>query len=408
MRWILVFICLYSFQATAQPNYRKDFDYLWSTIKEDYAYWDKKATEWNKVKNYYAPLFDTVSSRQNFVLILEKVFNEIYDHHASLNTNTRVSQRLVPSGTDIWAAYINGRPFITEVRLGFGAVQVGLRAGMEIVSFNDVPVELAIQKYLPVSVTSNDKEAKDYALRILLAGLFIDDRKIVVRDQGVIKTFFPDRPTAILKEHQYKSDIESKIFPGNIGYIRINNRLGENGLITLFDSVLQSLHHTNSLILDFRETPSGGNTTVARAIMGSFISKEAFYQKHELTAEERSYGVKRSWLEIVSPRKKIYAKPLVVLVNHWTGSVGEGIAIGFDALKRATIIGTSMAGLNGAIYSYQMPESKIGFSFPVEKLFHVSGLPRELFVPTVKVDLTKQKPGEDLILSRALQHFKQR
>ncbi len=43
-------------------------------------------------------------------------------------------------------------------------------------------------------------------------------------------------------------------------------------------------------------------------------------------------------MEIVSPKKPAYTKPLVVLVNHWTGSVGEGIAKGFDALKRATII----------------------------------------------------------------------
>jgi C-terminal processing protease CtpA/Prc len=72
---------------------------------------------------------------------------------------------------------------------------------------------------------------------------------------------------------------------------------------------------------------------------------------------------------------------LVILVNRWTGSMGEGIAIGFDGMKRAKIIGDKMAGLLGAIYSYNCPETKIGFSIPVEKLFHVNGTPREDFKP---------------------------
>lgn len=412
MKGILVLLLFSTLVAAAQENankkYSRDFNFLWSTLKEDYCYWDKKSTNWEKVKDHYSPLFDTIASAGSFILMLEKVFNEIYDHHASLSSNTQVSQRLVPSGTDIWAEYINNKPIITEVRLNFGASLVGLKAGMEIVSVNDVPIEKAVQKYSPVALSKPDAEARNHALRVVMAGLFTDDRKIVVKVEGVLKTFYPDRPVALLKEYKYQSAIEARMLADKIGYIRINNRLWDNDLIPQFDSALQSVWNSSALILDLRETPSGGNTTVARAILGRFISKEGFYQKHELTAEERTYGVKRSWMELVTPRTKIYTKRLIVLVNHWTGSVGEGITIGFHGLKRSTIIGTTMARLNGAIYSYQMPETKIGFSFPVEKLFHVNGQPREEFVPTIVVDLTKQKPGADAILARALTELRKK
>jgi C-terminal processing protease CtpA/Prc len=106
-------------------------------------------------------------------------------------------------------------------------------------------------------------------------------------------------------------------------------------------------------------------------------------------AEEKEFGVKRSWIEYVSPRGRIYKKPLVVIVNRWTGSMGEGIAIGFDAMKRATIVGDKMAGLLGANYSFTLPETNIGFSFPAEKLFHVNGKPREDFVPSILVKENK-------------------
>ena len=384
--------------------YRNDFDYLWQTIKDDYAYWDKKSTNWEQVKNIYGPRFDTVSSKNSFILLLENVFNEFYDHHASLNSNTRTSQRLVPSGTDIWAEFKNGKAIIIALRPGFGAEKVGLKPGMEIISVNDVSVEIALKKYLPQSSKKEDAEANNFALRVLLAGRFIDDRKVTVRENGSIRTFYPDRPSSLLLKQTQTEAIESRVLANNIGYVKINDRLWDNGIIPIFDSILSSFKDTKYLIIDLRNTPSGGNTTVARAILGSFIKKEGFYQKHELVAEQTQYGIKRSWLEIVSPRKFIYDKPLVILVGHWTGSVGEGITIGFDALKRGTIVGTTMARLNGANYSYQLPLTKIGFSFPAEKLFHVNGSPRENYKPHIIVN--PDKNGQDLTLAKAIEILK--
>lgn len=399
--FIFIYLDIHAQPDSVDNRYRKDFDFFWETVKQNYAYWDKKKTNWEKVKQHYTPAFDTITSTRNFILLLEKVFNEIYDHHASLSSNTQISQRLVPSGTDIWAEFIGNKPVITEVRLDFGADRCGLKAGMEIIAVNDISLEKAIQNFLPLSFSNSKTEPRNYALRLAVAGKFTDDRKISVRDGSTIKHYYPDRPVALLKEYSYAGPIESKTFPGNIGYIRINNRLWDNKLIPLFDSVLRTLKNTRALVLDLRETPSGGNTTVARAILGSFISKEGFYQKHDLAAEERIYGVKRSWMELVTPREYVYTKPLVILVNHWTGSVGEGITIGFDAFKRATIIGTTLARLNGAVYSYQMPNTNIGFSFPVEKLFHINGRPRENYKPAILVDMVKQKK-DDLILLKAL------
>ncbi len=97
--------------------------------------------------------------------------------------------------------------------------------------------------------------------------------------------------------------------------------------------------------------------------MGRFTDQELLYQKHIYTAEEK-LGIRRSTLELVSPRQKIYAGHLIVLVGYWTGSMGEGMAIGFDSMKKATIMGTKMAGLLGEIYSFETPETKITFSFP--------------------------------------------
>ena len=56
-----------------------------------------------------------------------------------------------------------------------------------------------------------------------------------------------------------------------------------------------------------------------------------------------------------------------------------------------------MAGLIGAISNFQLRETKIGFQFPTERLYHINGTPRENFVPemlTQNSEETIQKAGE--------------
>ena len=84
--------------------------------------------------------------------------------------------------------------------------------------------------------------------------------------------------------------------------------------------------------------------------------------------------------------------------------MGEGITIGFDALGKAKIVGTKMAGLNGAINGFQTSKTKIPYSFPTEQLYHIDGTPREIFSPTNLIDLTnsKYKEMEDPILTEGI------
>ena len=409
----LLLSSLFSFGQSPQmttEQYRQDFNFFWTTINDEYCYFEKKKTDWQKVKEIYTPVVDTITNRDQFVTLLEKALNEIYDHHAILNTNTNSSQRLVPSGADVWAEYIDGKPIITEVRRGFGAEACGIVAGMEVIAVNDIPVQSAVKTFLPQALDPVTNEAKNFALRLVLAGNHTQSRKISLKNRGAVKDFFPDITGLLLEHISYPAKIDSKLI-GSTGYIKINDCLYDNELIPVFDSIMQTFKNTKSLILDLRETPSGGNTSVARAILGWFIDKEHFYQKHEYYAEEKSSGIKRSWEEIVSPRKgKYYSKPLVILCNHWTGSIAEGIVIGFDALKRpdTKITGTELARLNGAVYSFEMPVSKIRFTFPNERLYHINGLPREQYIPPVFIDWRKreEKPGTDLFIAKALEYLK--
>jgi len=220
-------------------------------------------------------------------------------------------------------------------------------------------------------------ERADYAARVLAAGRRDRPRRLTVRSGT--------RERSIEMPNLYTTHSDappvSVARRGGGAVIRFNNSLGDQKTIAAFDAAMTSLPRRGSLVLDLTDTPSGGNTSVARAIMGWFVDRPRSYQVHQLPAEERETGIRRQWIEQVLPRPGKHRAALpVVRVGRWTGSMGEGLAIGFDALG-ARVEGTPMAQLKGAVYDFNLPASGLTVKLPAERLYTVGGLPREKFVP---------------------------
>jgi len=373
-------------QSFSPEQFASDFDYMWSTLRDTYAYFDKKETDWNKVRELYRPMLADVKSRSDFVTLLEKVLDELYDNHTSLNTNLKTSSRLVPTGLDVWTEWRNGRAVITQLRKGFSAEQAGLRVGMEIVSINGVPVERASAQRLPKSLKAISVEARNWALRAVFAGTHDQPRIIVAKNQrGAAAAYRLDLPTHTTGDnYHYIPKVEWKMLPRGIGYIKINDLISTE-IVLQFDTALSRVKASRGLILDIRDIPRGGNTDVAEPIMGRLIDHRMGYQEVVPLHEPK-------YIREVSPKGNwSYKAPIVVLVDRWTASMGEGIAIGLDGMKRATIVGTRMAGLNGGIFNHELPKTKIGVSYPGERLNQINGTPRENFVPPVLVDFMDRR-----------------
>jgi len=365
----------------AGERYIEDFGVFWHFVADEYAYFDQKRVDWPRVLEVYGPEAAAATDDGAFLGVLERALAALYDPHAHFDTNTRDSPRLVPSDTDLWAQWRDGEAVVTDVRAGSNAAAAGLRPGAVIRQIDGRPVAEVVRNRMPQALRGADPAARDWALRAALAGTHAGPVRLTVEVEGhpVPFEFTPGvaRPATLLTLDTLRHDV---------GYVRVNNSLGDAGLIAAFDSALAALRGTRGLVLDLRDTPSGGNTTGARGIMSRLVETERPYQRHELVAEERAFGVRRVWVEYVEPRGPFtYTQPVVVLVGRWTGSMGEGLAVGLDGMGRATVVGTPMAGLLGAISERELPNTGIVVRVPTERLTHVDGSPREAFVPPVLV-----------------------
>ena len=387
------------------PDYRADAEHLLGLIDEEYAYFDRFDGR-NPARSANGVDPDAVTDSASLLHFAECAINAIQDHHAILGTSSRSSYGLTPSYNDLWVEHRNGSYVITDVRDGSPAQAAGIEPGWRLVAVAGQSTDEAVSELCggPYETAA----AKAYAARVLAAGPRDEVREFVFVDASggehalslpnLYQVETPDRPLISVTEHD------------GIRVLRFNNSLGEDGLIAAIDEALSG-ERPDGLIIDLRDTPSGGDTLYARALMGRLIDETRPYQRHAFPQIERDTGVARQWVEEVLPRSDSLAGvPVVVISGRWTGSMGEGLTIGLDAVADAVTLGAPMAGLLGAIYDYELPETGWTVKLPTEALFHVNGTPREAYVADIALESADLRgpEGEDLALEQALELLRRR
>ncbi len=363
-------------QGTTAEQRAADFSAFCNFVGEQYAYFDVKKTDWDATCKFYAPRATAAADRDALIGVLERAMAELYDHHAHLGTNTNQSPRMVPTQSQIFGNWRDGKAMVIDVRHGSAAKAAGVRAGMQVLAVDGEQVEKAVAALEPKFLSAPDPAAREWALQLALAGHRVHDlTRLTIADGGTT------RELSFAATIAQPDTLLSQKLLGDVGYIRFNNSLGDDALVPAFDEALAKFAQARALVLDLRDTASGGVSSVARGIIGRFVRAPSPYQRHELIAEFRSHGIRRIWAEYVAPREPRFSQPVVVLAGHWTGSMGEGIAIGLNATRNAPVLGEPMAHLLGALGQIELPNSKIPVRVPEEKLFHVNGTAREAFMP---------------------------
>ncbi len=418
-------------QVSAQPA-STDFDFLWQTVQQRYAYFDPSvAARWQCAEEKLRIRFGAVQSPPARLAVLENALELLLDNHAHLNTHNEKSWRLRPSGADLRGDWNGISATIAAVRPRTPAARMGVRTGDEIISVNDVPIAQAIADRLPICMSDTsaipaaqisanstpsaagvfanppDRDprknavplaggssaipaAQNWALNALLAGQHAATRKLTIkRADGTLRTLWLGAPAVDFKPSKVTT---IKQDGRNIAVIAIRD-LHDEKTVARVNAQLTRLRTADAIILDLRETADGGNTRVAEPMMGRFITDAAPYQ---IVVSRDGIAMPR----VVKPIGDFtLTQPIAVIVGAWTASMGEGVAIGLNAMRNAPVVGAPMAGLRGAVETFMLPESGWKFSIPTARLLHINGTPREDFLPIAP---GKTDYGSDAIFATAI------
>ncbi len=388
---LLSFSCINSQESSIDENkIKEDLNEILNDISLSYVYLQDKNVDLKCIKNYYANQIKNIKTEEETVLFFEYLLNEFYDNHLTLRTNRNSSYRLF---SPIYSIIERGKPIISNV----WQTQIENLSediiGAEIIKFNGIDFEQVIKDFPTHCSNKSVPEIKEWIANKVLAGRYNEPRVLTLKLSNK-KEIELDIDKIKIKNNNRLLTTQTI---NDIGIIRINNSLGNDNLVSEFDNALNDLSNTKGLIIDLRNTIFGGDSYEARGIMSRFIDEPKPYQKHSYIAKsENNPDVERSWIEYVSPRYEQYKNPVVILVGRWTGSMGEGLAIGFEGMGRADVVGSEMRRLAGEVYDFGFKHQKYGYKLSTAKLYHVNGTIRERYVPTNYVKQSTNKKDEVL------------
>ena len=375
----LIFIWLTLAASAEGPNFGAAARTLDETIAAQYAYSEKLPGGLLPQSMKLDAERAAVHDESSLLRYAENRIASLADHHAITGSSFKNSWAVVPTYADIWIVKRGGDFVVDAVREGSPAEAAGVKANDLLVAIDGTGTNAAVQTFWSDLGLTLTPSRADFAARVLAAGRRDRDRRLRIAN--------PSGKTRDVKLRSLYALPSTERPPismsttGNRTLLRFNNSLGDDKTIIAFDAVMARIPRGDEVILDLRDTPSGGNTTVARAVMGWFVDRPTGYQVHNRPVEQRETGIARQWVEQVLPRDGKHRMRLpTILVGRWTGSMGEGMAVGFSAMG-AKVQGTQMAGLNGSVEDIAIQDTGLSIKLPTERLLTTAYQPREDFVP---------------------------
>jgi carboxyl-terminal processing protease len=383
-------------RTTSASPFAGDFDLLHSRLAADYCFFDEKQTDWRAVGDLFRPKADEVPDAKAFMVLAEEVLETLYDPHTHLGSNRSDSWRLPPF--DVWAEWQGSRAVITEVRRRSRAENAGVTAGQEAISINGIAIRTAVERRMPKFLRKPDPLAERWALLSVLAGRHDARRVLSTRapgdDRAVERQLEDGRAAA-----GHSGGFEARWLRPDLAYMHFSS-FSDFELVGLFDRSLEDFRAARALLMDVRDN-SGGDTAVALPILGRLVAER---RQYAWMAKRQGLGLSARWPEFIQSRGPwTFTRKVVVIVNHWSESMAEGVAMALSSIGRARVVGTTMAGLGAGVRRFHLPTSGLDVQYSAEPIYQLSGHSRSDFVPEVVIRMEgASESGVDPILAAAI------
>ena len=287
----------------------KNFEILWNTFDNHYAFFNQRNIDWNKIKEQYQLKIKNVKTdKELYELFIEilKLFNDGHiklDVPDSLITTNKEEKNLQKKKTkkdlttDIINNYVNNLKNYNNGVIQWGNIKNSKIGYILITDMND------FSNY----VSSSNLSKKEFELEY----------------ENVLKT---------------KSGIQ-----------QLNDEL--NGVDFVMDTILKDFSNFKSIIIDLRFN-GGGYETVALKLLSYFVDQP----KHIISIKaKKSNGFTEYQKYILSPSENHYNGNVYLLTSHCTASAAEIFALGTLSYPKIKRYGSSTEGIFSEILWKNLP-----------------------------------------------------
>jgi len=396
---------LYNIDANPDTGYRllSLFRY-WNIIQYFYPYKDLKGENWNSILKVFIPKFIEASDKLKYRLAVLSLIARVQDTHANIWGRDMIMENFKGKNfgpLDI--SFVENKAVVTNYLQTSLGKSTGLQKGDIITAINGKIVDSIIKEKLPYTPASNySTQLRDIAKDLLRTNDTIIQISYSRNNLSFIKKIHCYSPQKM--NTNFKFNNESPYFKQltpNIGYLYMGT-LKNQGL----DDVMAGIMGTKGLIIDLRCYPGD---FLVNALGRYFVSSATPFVRFSI-GNIQSPGLftisDAATIGGWSLNQKFYKGKVVVLINENTQSQAEYTAMALKASPNTTIIGSTTAGADGDISSFNLPGgiytaiSGIGVYYPDGRKTQRIGIVSDIEVkPTIK----GIKQGRDELLEKAIE-----
>ncbi len=330
----------------------------------------------------YRSRVDAVKTDEEFYALLSQMTRELHDAHTRFRSPRLRAERKrqQATGTGLLISEVEGTPVVLSVTPESEAARAGIEPGMIVRTINGVPVaEKLLKAQEQIGSSSTERATRILAYRDIIAGE--PETTIKLGLERADKTAFD----VALVRHTVTAapKITTRLLPSGDAYIKFNRFFSPAA--SQIKTELQKFKSAPGLIVDLRGNGGGDGEEMLR-IAGFFFADKTPVG-HIITrtgkAPSAAFGLIRIPLNYSAGHRggQLYDKPVVILINEYTGSAAELFSGALQENMRARIVGSQSCGCVLGILNHreikgggELDISEIAFSSPKQRKYEGTGV----------------------------------
>lgn len=392
--------------ALSQKDRMKILDDVWKDVRDRYYDPEFHGVNWEAAGQRYRPLVAGTRTDQDFYALVNRMTGELHDAHTRFNSPGQWENRKKEQGFYIgfYMTEKDGKIVVNDVHPDSNAARMGIQPGMFVLTVNGEPVAQRIAESTKTTMpSSTERMTRVRILSNVFSGQA--DKPFQI---GLRRADGSEFTVSLTKQTlPHPADVKASLLPSGDLYIRFDGF--QEPVQKEFKDALEKYKNAPGLIIDLRLN-GGGRSDVLGAIAAYFYNEKMviaeFQTRKDVSSGEVS-GSSRVYRKFITGNAggRLYAGPIVILTDEYTGSSSEIFAGGLQETGRAKVAGTQSCGCVIGIANNQKMKgggvleiSEVLFFTPKGRKLEGEGVfPDATAAPTI-ADLQQKK---DAVLEQA-------
>ena len=387
--------------SSLSPKERAEvFRQVWETIEEKYYDPSFNGVDWRAVRERYRPLVDAAANEEQFYDLLNRMAGELRDAHTRVRSprqnRDRKSQQATTAG--VLLSEVEGTLVVYDVWPDSDAARAGVRPGMVVRTVNGRPAAEALaDARREVGPSSSER-----AVRVLSYVRLVAGEPDAILELGLTRADGTPLEVRLTRRTiPVAPRFEARVLPSGNVYIRFDHF--RTPVANDLKEALAKFKDAPGLVLDLRAN-GGGDGREGLRVAGFFFDEKVPVARVITRTGKQADALSKEF-RAGERGARLYANPVVVVVNEATGSASELVANVLQEQKRAYIVGARTCGCVLGVLKHR--ELKGGGELSVSELGFVNSSGRRLegegVTPDKTVSLTLRdfQAGRDAALEEA-------